>query len=87
MAISESEHDLLRNVTNNNSNLNLNQLDHLETKVVVDNILSSNAPLVNEMRINAISSSNKIYTNEQKQIESLNDDQSCLVIHANKGRF
>lgn len=44
-----------------------------------------------------MSGTNKIYTNEQqqqqqqqqvqKQLDTLSDDQSCLVIHANKGKL
>ena len=106
MAISESEHDLIRNTAKSNSTMILSQTAKLDHEVAV---IDSNGNMLNEMRmnsssilntnnpnnnnnnnnnniINANNSNNKVYVNEQ-QNDNLNEDQSCLVIHANKGKF
>ena len=102
MAISESEHDLIRNTAKSNSTMILSQTAKLDHEVAV---IDSNRNMLNEMRmnsssilntnnpnnnnnniINANNSNNKVYVNEQ-QNDNLNEDQSCLVIHANKGKF
>lgn len=96
MAISESEHELIHNViintTTNSSNVNLNQMpkiDEHESNSKLDNMITQNGGLT-ELRVNSITGSNKVYTNEQqKQLQQIDliEDQSCLVIHANKGKF
>ncbi len=105
LAISESEHDLIRNTAKSNSTMILSQTAKLDHEVAV---IDSNGNMLNEMRMNSSSilntnnpnnnnnnnniiintnnSNNKVYVNEQ-QNDNLNEDQSCLVIHANKGKF
>jgi pSer/pThr/pTyr-binding forkhead associated (FHA) protein len=93
MAISESENELIRNAiinctnntTNNNSNINLNQMPKLDHDHA---IIDTNGNVLTEIRVNSLTTgNNKIYTNEQlqQQSETITEDQSCLVIHANKG--
>jgi len=65
---------------------------HRQTEMAISEnhdhaILDTNGNVLTEIRVNSLTTgNNKIYTNEQlqQQSETITEDQSCLVIHANK---